>query len=489
MPGLHGFGICNCAEESAQLGLTAKWLNPWIALDQATALNVDDGDIKTVLFKKYDERTMDDLGWVRTPPDDNELLAFIPFSSPVQVLQSIFVIGGEGGKHPRKVRLFANPPPACTEFSDFCDRTPEQEIDLAEDLCGAVEYPVRATKFSNLTMLVMHFQTQNAAKVSSAERGAADHAESAVQPDAEQEDEEDDHDDGEPKSKWSAKQLHPDAKLSKAKRTQRPRGKKEVKASYVTLPELLPRIAFLSEDHEESPEATLRSLVANEDEGQFRDLLQAAYQRQCVEEVWKKLDTNEDGLIALHEVKKAVAVVNQDLTTTGGLDAEQSPAKAKKPSGAAAAEKRRRTARRRSEREEDHDHDKEKGRQGENVPVALHYFCLESLLRNSFATLDVAERVVVTAEEAWWNLYEEAFAASGGGGSTTSAFLDTRKRVFDYLTGIADAAEVDTHKGKATASTTQLNRSAAALSRALHGTTDDHGEALRIKTSKNKAEL
>mmetsp|Transcript_3315 Transcript_3315/g.7797 ORF Transcript_3315/g.7797 Transcript_3315/m.7797 type:complete len:213 (+) Transcript_3315:314-952(+) len=164
MPGLHGFGICNCAEESAQLGLTAKWLNPWIALDQATALNVDDGDIKTVLFKKYDERTMDDLGWVRTPPDDNELLAFIPFSSPVQVLQSIFVIGGEGGKHPRKVRLFANPPPACTEFSDFCDRTPEQEIDLAEDLCGAVEYPVRATKFSNLTMLVMHFQTDEAAE-------------------------------------------------------------------------------------------------------------------------------------------------------------------------------------------------------------------------------------------------------------------------------------------------------------------------------------
>ncbi|CAD7966930.1 unnamed protein product [Amoebophrya sp. A25] len=154
MPGAHGAG-CNCAEEAQTLGLTAKWLNPSIALDQAVALNVETGDIKTVLRKTYAERLQDALGFVATPEDDNEMLIFIPFASPV-LLQSVYIIGGEGQRHPRKARLFANPPTAATEFSDFEDRTPEQELDVAADLCGTYEYPLRANKFCNLQMLVVH---------------------------------------------------------------------------------------------------------------------------------------------------------------------------------------------------------------------------------------------------------------------------------------------------------------------------------------------
>ncbi|CAD7970523.1 unnamed protein product [Amoebophrya sp. A120] len=163
MPGEHGPGICSCQDEHNALGLTAKWLNPHIALDQATALNVDSGDIKRVLKKSYDNRLRDELGCVTTPDDDNEMLVFIPFSSPV-MLQSVYIIGGEGSQHPRKARLFANPPSSCTGFSEFADRQPEQALDLAEDLCGAVEYPVRATKFTNLQQLVIHFETDETAE-------------------------------------------------------------------------------------------------------------------------------------------------------------------------------------------------------------------------------------------------------------------------------------------------------------------------------------
>lgn len=107
MPGEHGFGQCNCQDESASLG-AAKWLNGAISIDQVSALNVEEGDIKKVVKKHYDERLNDEAGFVRTPDDDNELLVNIPFDSPVQ-LQSFFIIGGEAGRHPMKVRLFANP--------------------------------------------------------------------------------------------------------------------------------------------------------------------------------------------------------------------------------------------------------------------------------------------------------------------------------------------------------------------------------------------
>ncbi|CAD7970525.1 unnamed protein product [Amoebophrya sp. A120] len=161
----HSHAACSSSDEEGEaLGLNTKWLNPHIVLDQATALNVESGDIKRVLQKLYDDRLCEDEGKavVATPDDDNEMLVFIPFSSPAQ-LQSIFVIGGEGSQHPRKARLFANPPNSCTGFADFEDRQPEQVLDLAEDVRGVVEYPVRANKFANLQQLVIHFETDDSA--------------------------------------------------------------------------------------------------------------------------------------------------------------------------------------------------------------------------------------------------------------------------------------------------------------------------------------
>lgn len=97
MPGDHGGG-CSCRDEATAVGIgQSKWLNSAIAIDQVVCLNSEEGEIKDVVRKTYDERLDDDKGFVRSPEDDNELLVHIPFSSPV-ALTSIYVIGGEAGR-------------------------------------------------------------------------------------------------------------------------------------------------------------------------------------------------------------------------------------------------------------------------------------------------------------------------------------------------------------------------------------------------------
>jgi len=43
------------------------------------------------------------------------------------------------------------------------DQQATQEVELTVDLCGAVEYPVKAYKFGNLSNLALHFPTDEAA--------------------------------------------------------------------------------------------------------------------------------------------------------------------------------------------------------------------------------------------------------------------------------------------------------------------------------------
>eukprot|EP00397_Hematodinium_sp_SG-2012_P064390 GEMP01090975.1.p1 GENE.GEMP01090975.1~~GEMP01090975.1.p1 ORF type:complete len:209 (-),score=47.83 GEMP01090975.1:295-900(-) len=147
MPGVH-VG-CNCADEPPLQN--GNWLLPWIDLDGAQSLNTE-GDVKKVLGKSYEHRT-DDTHFLVSPEDDAEILITIPFTSPVK-LTSLFVIGGDEGKSPTKVRLFANRE---LDFDSIEDTACTQEIPLALDFCGAIEYPVRAAMFNGITALSLHF--------------------------------------------------------------------------------------------------------------------------------------------------------------------------------------------------------------------------------------------------------------------------------------------------------------------------------------------
>ena len=61
-------------------------------------------------------------------------------------------------RHPRYVRIFANPPGGGSfGFSDLEEQEPTQEFELAEDRAGELEYFVKANRFTSLQHLALHF--------------------------------------------------------------------------------------------------------------------------------------------------------------------------------------------------------------------------------------------------------------------------------------------------------------------------------------------
>jgi hypothetical protein len=161
MPGSHG-GACQCQHDLAAPVAGTEWLNEYMDTTNITCLNEDHPGISTRLFRPYAERLVD-----LEPPctfrpeeeniydDEQGLTISIPFSCPVKIT-GISVIGGDSGRHPQCLNLFAN----VTDASIVSEIEPSQSIDpLVEDFCGAVEYPLRVVKFGNVTSLIIHFPT------------------------------------------------------------------------------------------------------------------------------------------------------------------------------------------------------------------------------------------------------------------------------------------------------------------------------------------
>eukprot|EP00746_Dinoflagellata_sp_MGD_P058175 gnl/MRDRNA2_/MRDRNA2_249472_c0_seq1.p1 gnl/MRDRNA2_/MRDRNA2_249472_c0~~gnl/MRDRNA2_/MRDRNA2_249472_c0_seq1.p1 ORF type:complete len:207 (+),score=44.38 gnl/MRDRNA2_/MRDRNA2_249472_c0_seq1:42-662(+) len=151
MPGVHGAG-CGCVHEE-DLSQTSKFLLPWIDVDNVTGLNEEEEGTAKKVFRPYDTR-LDDTKLVESPEGDPELMIVVPFTSPVK-LASVIIIGGDEGTSPSKVRLYINR--EGLDFSSVADVEPTQELDLIEDFHGAVERPVRAAKFAQVTLLHMFF--------------------------------------------------------------------------------------------------------------------------------------------------------------------------------------------------------------------------------------------------------------------------------------------------------------------------------------------
>mmetsp|Transcript_69844 Transcript_69844/g.130499 ORF Transcript_69844/g.130499 Transcript_69844/m.130499 type:complete len:207 (-) Transcript_69844:60-680(-) len=152
MPGFHGFG-CGCRAEDDFIGVATELLLPWIDVDGVVGLNEDVDNSAKGVFRPYDQR-LDDTKLVETPEGDAELLIKVPFASPVK-LTAITVIGGDRGRAPARVELYGNREEL--DFTSVADVQAEQELDLGEDFHGAIQYPLRAGRFSNVTHLCLHF--------------------------------------------------------------------------------------------------------------------------------------------------------------------------------------------------------------------------------------------------------------------------------------------------------------------------------------------
>merc|ERR1712216_476189 len=94
--------------------------------------------------------------FVETPDDDPELLIHIPFISPLKIT-GITVVGGDNGTSPNRVAFHMNRQEL--DFGSVGDAIPVQEIELAEDFHGAIQYPTRAARLANVTHLSLYFPT------------------------------------------------------------------------------------------------------------------------------------------------------------------------------------------------------------------------------------------------------------------------------------------------------------------------------------------
>ena len=161
MPGVHGSG-CGCRnEDQSQAG--GYWLTAAsIDQDSIRSSGTHSVDSAKSLFRNYSER-LDDSHLVESiDPEDPEIIITLSFSSPTR-LTSISLIGGLPPFDPRVVRLFANGQPG--DFGVVQESEPTQTVELASDFCGAVEYPLRVAKFSQLTSLTLHFPAIQSVKL------------------------------------------------------------------------------------------------------------------------------------------------------------------------------------------------------------------------------------------------------------------------------------------------------------------------------------
>jgi hypothetical protein len=148
MPVTHGAG-CGCRDE-AEVAIWGEDLAPFV--HTVVSYNAVDGTIAPRIVRPYGQRLDDVL--LEAEEDDPEVMLVVTFTGPVKLL-SFSVIGDEFCS-PNKVSLYANQPDLT--IGDAEDVEPTQNFDLVEDMHGAVDYRVRATKFAQINAIAFYFR-------------------------------------------------------------------------------------------------------------------------------------------------------------------------------------------------------------------------------------------------------------------------------------------------------------------------------------------
>ena len=156
MVGSHGQG-CQCAHDEVMDG--TQWLDEFVDISTVSAMNEEIPGSCRFLIRPFSQRLLDPAVPCRLTPDDPELqeeglVITLPFTCPVK-LTGVSIIGGERGTSPACVRLYSNlvDPNSVLEITQ-----PTQLIDpWVEDFCAAVEYPLRAARFAQVTSLTLQF--------------------------------------------------------------------------------------------------------------------------------------------------------------------------------------------------------------------------------------------------------------------------------------------------------------------------------------------
>lgn len=141
----HGAGE-SCAPDDPD----GNSLLPFIDVGNITCLNESVENAGQLVFKALADKHDD--GDCVVSDADAELIIHVPFTVAVK-LKSFCIIGGANGEAPSKVKLFTNREDV--DFDLAGDLAPQQEMELAEDFEGAIDYGVKAAKFQNISSLTM----------------------------------------------------------------------------------------------------------------------------------------------------------------------------------------------------------------------------------------------------------------------------------------------------------------------------------------------
>jgi len=130
---------------------TPSSLHGQIDFPNVVALNSTNATPGRVVFKQHSERE-DELVYVESDADD-QIIFRVPFTASVK-LKSIMIKTGPGEHTAERVLLFPNDDNL--DFSDVQDKKPAQELECPQ-VREAVEYPVKAAKFSSCRSISIFF--------------------------------------------------------------------------------------------------------------------------------------------------------------------------------------------------------------------------------------------------------------------------------------------------------------------------------------------
>jgi len=105
------------------------------------------------VFKKWADR-FDKTFYVDSDVDE-ELLFIVPFTGHVK-LTGITFIGDMSDSHPSRVRIFKDRE-LNFSFDSVASAKPDQEMQLKQDDSASIDYSLIASKFSNVSNIVLHF--------------------------------------------------------------------------------------------------------------------------------------------------------------------------------------------------------------------------------------------------------------------------------------------------------------------------------------------
>jgi len=144
----------DCAELACAGGSLYKFINH----ASVRCLNAAEGSEAAAVLRPWEARHERE-SVLESNEDDCELLLFIPFTHDVRLTG--IVVAGDGDSAPSRLRVWTN-----REDIDFqlaAELPPLQEWQLGEDPTASLEYPTRASRFTVVSSLTMHFPANGGA--------------------------------------------------------------------------------------------------------------------------------------------------------------------------------------------------------------------------------------------------------------------------------------------------------------------------------------